>query len=221
MKNIWNSIRRWISETLFQRQDSVNTTAKYYRVVDDVSGPNVSQSTLHRWRRGEYNGNHLFAPEEWYVLHGAEIREVDEFPLKCSLGTWTSAARQAFIRLASEGRLADDNLSPVERAEIGEVEGTFAWSTPQQAWNYGFPDPDQGVSPESLTHIHVVEVEGEDLGVSIPEKLGGGRLVKVLDAGVVRTPEEFAKLHDLEMPKDLDQEVELSFGQEDADDRVL
>ena len=52
----------------------------------------------------------------------------------------------------------------------------------------------------ALHQTWVVEFEGEEMGVSIPEKKGGGVQVKVIAHGEVYTAAQFAEKHKFPVP---------------------
>lgn len=188
----------------------------FYRVLDDAPDPitnSQENSTRRRWGRGECNCNHLDCPNEWTLLWKSGEREANEYPLECSTGIRTKAARTAFLRIAADRDEAEAKAWPkADLLATGELDGTCAWETAQQAWNFAFRDLDDGIDRMHLELIYFVEFEGEDLDVEIPETHGGGRQVKVTDAGIIMRAVDFAESHGFELPPEpCDDDIDLGF----------
>jgi hypothetical protein len=190
----------------------------FWRVLDDAplfdpetltAAPNP-QSTRRRWGRGEYNSTHKSCPTEWQAkwLQG-HMAAADYGPadLSCATGLHTPAALNAFLAAAATHGFAapwpDDVL-----VAVGELDGTCAWETREQAWYYVLGKlPDQAIedctiTDEKLDLSSVVEFTGDDLGVAIPEGQGqgGGRQVRVTHPGVIKPARQFAQENDFVIP---------------------
>ncbi len=64
------------------------------------------------------------------------------------------------------------------------------------------------ITPHKLALTWVVEFQGEDLDLTIPERLGGGVQVRVLDPGQIYSAEQFAKIHHFQFPIEAQREEE-------------
>lgn len=68
------------------------------------------------------------------------------------------------------------------------------------------------MDPAKVDLVFFVAFQGEDLGVNIPEKLGGGRQARVTNAGTILCARQFAAVHGFELPPEPQAgDVELSF----------
>ncbi len=121
------------------------------------------------------------------------------YSLSCIDGLRTQEALDAF-KVAVEEQGNDEAWPKEIRIAVGELDGTVAWETPIKAWEYVLGQADGEITPEFLDQSYVVEFEGVNLGKPIPERLGGGRQVKVTDPGRIILARQFAKENGYEIP---------------------
>lgn len=170
----------------------------YYRVLDDADDPNRRRrnSTKRRWDRGKYNSTHAACPKEWLETYR---KNENDYRLRCSWGLHTDAALDCFRKAMLKCDAEPTEWPRRVLAKVGELDGTCAFQHPEEAWAYvlGCTNSDTAIeiSEMVLHQTWVVEFEGEDLGIAIPEAQGGGVLVRVKSPGSVYTAEEFARRH--------------------------
>lgn len=162
------------------------------------------QSTYRRWLRYEYNSTHNAIPPQWIGYWNAGKRLEHEFDLLCPDGLHTQAALRAFLAAAAAAGGAPINpvAPPGDPISIGELDGTCAYMTREEAWKYVLGDADNPASLEIVQLSYVIEFTGVDLGIQIPEEDKGGMQVKVVNRGMVHNAVDYAKLHGLALPRE-------------------
>jgi hypothetical protein len=193
----------------------------FWRVLDDAPlfdtesltvAPNP-QSTKRRWSRGEYNSTHMSCPPEWqekWQQGHTSASQYSSADLNCATGLHTQSALDRFLVNAADFGLVapwpDDVL-----IAVGELDGTCAWETKEQAWHYVLgKTPEQSIedcaiSDEKLDLSFIVEFAGDDVGVAIPEghDEGGGRQVRVTHPGVIKPARQFAEENGFTIPLEI------------------
>lgn len=182
----------------------------FWRVLDNAplfdaetsQGKPNPQSTRQRWERGEYNSTHKSCPPEWkekWIQGHTSHTDYQRDDLRCATGLHTHAALRAFLAAANKYGFAETWPDHVLVA-VGELDGTCAWETKEQAWHYVVGKlPEQNIedctiTDEKLELLSVVEFNGEELDVAIPEGQGdgGGRQVRVTNRGFTLPARKFA-----------------------------
>jgi hypothetical protein len=196
----------------------------YYRVLEDIRRDDATvnhQSTRRKWDRGERVSTHETCPKAWIDKWNADSNTADAFTeddLKCSDGLCTQAALEAFLEAAKTHGVAGNEPWPDDvLIAVGQIEGVFAYETPEKAWNYVLGNGG-AISAEILAMNWIVVFTGEDLGYKIPEDENGGVQVRVLDAGVIRLAEQFAVDHGFKIPFEDDEsefDLEIPGGEYD------
>jgi hypothetical protein len=175
-----------------------SSMATFYRVLDNAENGKSpkEQSTKERWARQEYNSTHSACPKEWIEKHR---KNENDFKLLCSWGLHTNSALDSFLEAVANYGLDPDKWPFNVLVRVGELDGTCAFKHPKEAWNYALghskDDEKTEINEMVLVQTWVVEFEGEDLNVAIPEEKGGGVLVRVLNPGNMYTAKDFAKRH--------------------------
>ncbi len=188
------------------------------------------QSTRRRWERGEYNSTHKSCPSEWkekWLQGHTSQTDYKQDDLRCATGLHTPAALSAFVAAAVDHGFAvpwPDNVL----VAVGELDGTCAWETKEQAWHYVLGKlPEQAIesctiTDEKLYLSSVVEFTGEDLGVAIPEGQGdgGGRQVRVTNPGFISPARQFAAANGFAIPL-ASMEINLDSPAEDDESKAV
>jgi|GEM_PF-7105432 len=183
--------------------------ATFFRVLENAPTINDAeqsvanpQSTLNRWKRFEYNSSHNAIPPDWIKEWNLGKHHAHQIALLCADGLHTIAALKAFIVAATASGLGQIPIggAPGDPMVIGELDGTCAYCTREEAWAYVLGD---NQNPASLTKVNmtcVVEFTGLEMGIVIPEANSGGVQVKVITPGVPQSAVDYAHLHNLDLP---------------------
>jgi len=181
----------------------------FYRVVDDAESYSADtdgnilrtskeQSTKRRWDGHKYNSTHMAPPTEWIEKYKEGYRQESDFDLRFSWGQYTPDALRAFLRVAPKLLALKVEQWPTDvRIAVGELDGTCSYRERREAWSYflGCVTDDKGkveVEKLVLDQTWIVEFEGQDMGISIPEEKRGGVQAQVITHGVMHRAEDFA-----------------------------
>lgn len=183
-------------------------TTTFFRVLEDIpndDGTVNKNSTRRLWGRSEWLATHKACPKKWIDKWNAGNRTIESFTtddLDCSDGLRTRAALETFLKAASDHGVDGEVPWPEEvLVKVGQIDGVFAYETPKEAWQYVLGDGGT-VTSEILGMNWIVEFPGVNTDHKIPESQKGGVQVRVLDAGIARTAEEFAYSHNYHIPLD-------------------
>lgn len=157
----------------------------FYRVLYTPNNTNA-------WIEKRYHSGHV-SPFDWFeTWERTHSTEPENYPLRCSTGYYSEAARAVFLKVANEGRIS--SLSKDESRAICELGGVCAYDTPEGAYAYLEPE-----SPARKNRSdRYVEFLGEKLDDDLAEGKGAviARVFKVVAEMLNR--EEFQERHQIQ-----------------------
>jgi hypothetical protein len=158
----------------------------FYRVL-------YTRENREAWERKDYHSGHM-PPSDWFRMWEDSRGSLNpaDYPLNCSTGYYSEAARGTFLNAAKNGRVRA--LTTDEAKKICEQAGVSAYPTPAGAFTYLLP----GGPPRRLGTDRYVEFRGRKLADDNVE--GGGAVIAcvVETDGRMLSRAEFARAHHLQ-----------------------